>query len=443
MFVQHRMRQQLRWFAVIAIAGTISTVAAQSRLPLSEFMKQRDAGIRELQSTAEAQKTALFDKYAVALDPLLRQFTAKGDLDGASIVKSEIDSAREKRTVGDGVLPILESYRATLRKSLAAIDAAASKSQIQSDIGYLRSLEQLKVDLTKAGKLDDAVAVDTEIKNVRAGTAPGVAPRSQPPAATPPSTPGGPVNFAEPIAGEVTLPSATYRLKDRFIVGLQGAKGTETSATLHCLPGTQFDDTNIFVREGLLSAARTLFKHCKLETGLGGTFEAKESLFDECTAEKGGAWSVPYFSSHWIFDNCAFSNSFIPTWHVRGIGVKITHCTFHDIDFTPVDYKTDAGNEVARDWFLVSQCRFTGCEIPESVFLATKDCVFENCHFLKSKELVPIATPISLRAYVSDPAKVPPAPAKCRYDLLDVKEAPKDAGSSLSYQKMGHTLKFQ
>src|SRR5688572_12818763 len=116
-----------RWFAGVAVVGIASTAAGQALVPLSELMKQRDAGIRELQTTAEAQKADLFDKYAAALDPLLRQFTARGDFNSGSVVKSEIDSALGKRAVGEGTLPILESYRATLRKSLSAIDAASSK----------------------------------------------------------------------------------------------------------------------------------------------------------------------------------------------------------------------------------------------------------------------------------------------------------------------------
>jgi hypothetical protein len=443
MLFPYRMLQLPKWFAGIVLAGIVSTVAAQSTVPLREFMKQRDAAIRELQTAADTQKADLFDKYAAALDLLLRQFTARGDVNEASILKTEIDAAREKRTLSDATLPILESYRATLRKSLAAIDAATSKSQTQRDIGYLRSLDQLKTELIKLGKLDDAAAVDTEMKNVRAGTAPAVAAVTPPSPATPPAAPGAPVNLAEPISGDVSLPAGIYRPKDRVIVGTQAEKGKEIDATLRCVPGTQFDGATIFVREGLLTADRTLFEECELQTDLGGTFEAKNSLFDECTMQKGGGWFVAYFSSHWVFDNCAFSKSFIPTWRVGAIGIKATHCTFHDVDFTPITYKEDAANEVSKDWFLVSQCRFVSCEIPQSVFLATKDCVFESCHFLPPKESTPIATPIKLRAYVTDPGKVPPAPAMCSYELIDAKSAPKDAGASLHYQKSGHVLKFQ
>src|SRR4029078_5676569 len=111
-------------------------------------------------------------KYANALDALLKQITAKGDLESALIVKSEIESARMKRTVGTGALSALDSYRATLGKSVEGIEASTAASQSQIDAGYVRSLNQMKVDFTKAGNLDEAVAVDKEIKNVTAGTAP-------------------------------------------------------------------------------------------------------------------------------------------------------------------------------------------------------------------------------------------------------------------------------
>ena len=81
-------------------------------------------------------------------------------------MKTEIETALTKRAVGEAAFPALDVYRATLRNSLAVIDGTTAKSQAQLDAGYLRTLNQMKSDLTKAGKLDDAIAVDKEIKNV-------------------------------------------------------------------------------------------------------------------------------------------------------------------------------------------------------------------------------------------------------------------------------------
>src|SRR5436190_18007891 len=152
-------RTSLRMVAAV-LACVCCNLQAQTAASLNALIKQRDAAIRQLQATAASQKADLFDKYANALAALLKQFTTKGDLESALIVKSEIESARMKRTVGTGALPALDSYRATLSKSLEGIEANTAASQSQVDAGYVRSLNQMKVDFTKAGNLDEAVAVD-------------------------------------------------------------------------------------------------------------------------------------------------------------------------------------------------------------------------------------------------------------------------------------------
>jgi hypothetical protein len=432
------------------LVGANPNLEAQSAATLDALIKQRDAAIRQLHATTGAQKADLFDKYANALDALTRQFTAKGDLDSLLIVRNEIESARTQRALSSGVLPALEAYRAALRKGLEGIEAGTATSQSQLDAGYLRSLNQMKVEFTKAGRIDDAISVDKEIKNVTAGTAPSATasatspakvPTPAPPEARPPAG-AKTVDFEKPIAGEVTLSPMTYRPRNQVQVGNRQDK---QNGTLQCPPGTQFDGASLFADLGLISADHVIFKECKLFANLAGTFQAKDSLFSECEMHRGGAWFVAFYSTKWIFENCAFTHSFFTAWSTHNQGLKINRCTFHDVEFVPITYTADAGKEAVHDWFTISHCKFIGCSIPEAFFIATKDCVFEDCRFVaaKDKEKLPIVTPIKLRAYVSDPAKVPPAPANCTYDLLDLKAAPKDMGAELRYQRAGRALKFQ
>jgi hypothetical protein len=451
------MRPDRRFIVLVlgaVFTAIVATTFAQSSASLKTLMEQRDAALRQLRANASTQRTDLFGKYATALDALLKQFTAKGDLDTALIIKSEIESARTRQAVGPGVLPALDSYRATLQKSVAGIDGATAASQTQIDAGYVRSLNQLKVDLTKAGLLEDAVSVDTEIKQVSsaASTAPSSPAAAAPPltverlSTTPPPAGATGVNFEKPIVGEITLPVGNYRPRETVIIGGPGeSKGTETPGKLHILPGSQFDSASLFARKGLLTADHSLFKDSNISSDFGASFQAKDCLFSECKIGKGGHWSTEYFSTRMTFENCAFSHSFLTSWNTKLVGVKITRCSFHNVTFAPVSYVSDAGKEVAMAGMMITQCKFVGCEIPESFFMATKDCLFEDCRFkaAKSKERPPISTPMKLRAYLSDPSSAPTAPPMCSYEILDAKSAPKEMGASLAYQSAVRTLRFQ
>jgi hypothetical protein len=151
---------------------------------------------------------------------------------------------------------------------------------------------------------------------------------------------------------------------------------------------------------------------------------------------------VDMFSSKWVFENCAITGSFFANWKLTDYGLKATRCTFHDVQFVAPIYKRDAGAEVMLEWCQISHCKFVGCAIPETLFLATKDCVFEDCRFISTNDKYPISTPIRVRAYVSGGTKVPPAPGKCSYEILDAKLAPKEAGGDLKYEKSGKLVKF-
>jgi hypothetical protein len=317
----------------------------------------------------------------------------------------------------------------------------------------MKTLNQIRIDLTKAGRLEEAIAVDKQIKDLTASAQTAPAPETAKvpaPARSAAASVSVPlpaaVDLEKAIIGEFTLAAGNYRPRDPVILGGPGvSKGDEPAGTLHLISGTQFDDATLFARKGVLDANRVLLKGCKLMADHSGLIQGKDSLFSECTMQKGGRWNVDYFSSRWTFDNCAFTHSFFSAWQLRSVGVRINHCTFHNVEFIPPTYVADAGKEVIADWFTINQCKFVGCEIPEGFFIATRDCVFEDCRFKAAKkdEKPPISTPIKVRAYVSDRSSVPRALQNCSYEILDPKLAPKEIGASLGYQVGGRALKFQ
>jgi serine/threonine protein kinase len=250
---------------------------------------------------------------------------------------------------------------------------------------------------------------------------------------------------AEPWAGYVTFPAGEYRLKHRAVVGAPDPEEPKRklSAIVTSLPGARLEGGAAFVDKGIWRADGTLFSRFKLTAEVGSQVEASNSLFSQCELGKGGGWFVDYFSSKWTFENCVFTGSFFEAWKILDVGAKVEHCTFHEVDFAPVQYKKDAGEEVTREWASIKNCRFIGCKIPESFLLMTKDCIFESCTFGPPETQMPLTTPVKIRAYLSSGTQPPVMGPGREIEILDAKQAPAGTGSSLRYGKTGMTLSFR
>ena len=252
--------------------------------------------------------------------------------------------------------------------------------------------------------------------------------------------------FDKPFVEEVTIPAGSYQVPEGVTIGVDGPdKNDDTLGTLHLVKGTAFDSTTIFCSKGLLTSDGVFFKGSTLMADFKGTIRAKDCAFSECTIKKGGNTTTAFFASKWNFDNCVFTGKCFPDWKLKNVGVQITHCTFHNVEFGVPSYVKDAGEEVAMEWFSIRDCRFINCVISDNLLIATKDCVFENCQFQPASQnlTAPILTPIKLRAYVSDRATAPAAPAKVTHDILDASRAPKKTGATLDYKIDGNALQLR
>ena len=358
------------------LLGVMLTGSLWAQL-ISDFSALRAdylASVAALSATADKQRADLFDKYANALDNVSKQVAAKGNLDAVLAIKKEQEAARTARKTSGVEIPDIATYRSVLEKTVSGIDTKRQQDTAALTAAYVRKLTATKEALTKANRIDDAVAVDTEIKSVQGQTV----------ASNVPTSMGVKLEGGEPILSEVTALVGLHKPKARVVVGFEYPKEDKKpdgKGTVNTRPGTTIDSGDIFVIEGEWRGEGTLFKRCKLEVDLGGTWTAMNSLFDECSMKKGGHWFVKHASSHWVFDNCAFSRTFFSEWETGRIGVKATHCTFHDVDFNSLTYVEDAGKLVTEGWNTIKDCKFINCKIPESVLIATKDCVFEDCRF--------------------------------------------------------------
>jgi len=213
--------------------------------------------------------------------------------------------------------------------------------------------------------------------------------------------------------GKITIPAGTYRPFRRIDIGAAG-NGTknqsdEIRGDVTSLPGMKMEGVRFHLLEGSWKADGGLFRDVKMTADLGGSLEARNSLFQDCAFAKEGIWGVSFFSSKWSFTNCVFTGSFMQGWKLGEVGMKLDSCTFYDMDLVPIAYKEDAGAEVTKDWLSIRNCRFIHCRAPESFALATKNCVFENCTFGEPEEKLPVKTPLSAAIEIKDAMNQPKA----------------------------------
>lgn len=244
--------------------------------------------------------------------------------------------------------------------------------------------------------------------------------------------------------GAVNIAPGNYSPKHPIILGAKANPKDEglQPASVTSSPGTAIKGADILIDEGTWESVGTHFKDCAIRIDLGGDFNAKRSLFENCALSKGGAWFVAWFSSKWSFDQCVFTGQFIAPIPVHDIGMKVTNCSFYDVDLSTVSYKTDAGTERSKDWMQVENCRFVHCKVPESFLLMTENCVFDGCTFGRADDSIPITTPVTMTVNLVNPGASKPKPGRNRvYEVIQGDLA--NAGASeVKYRRTGRNLAF-
>jgi hypothetical protein len=244
--------------------------------------------------------------------------------------------------------------------------------------------------------------------------------------------------------GEIKLGPGYYKPGYKAVIGVEDKKEPKKTQAgkVTSQRGAEIDGADIFIKKGEWSADGTLFRSTKVTMELGGKLEAKDSLFDRCDLHKGGGWFVKLFSTKWVFRNCVFARSFINPWKLVDIGVQATNCTFYDVDFSKIQYRDDAGKEAADEWVAMKNCRFVRCKVPESVLLATRECVFEACKFGPAEDKLPGATPVSTVVYTGNAKDAPAAGQGRTIEVKDAKSVPHPAGATLPHQYKNRRLGF-
>jgi len=439
------------WSFVLLTIWYFSTLTAMGVLPseAEAILSRRSEDIGKIHAKSDELTGDIYDKYAAALDREAEIFRKSGDLENLLAVTNEQKAARELRQTLDETVPALERYRTTLRESLAKFEASEAVAVLSIDAEAVKSLIALRTQLTQAGAVEAAVAVDQQIKAIQGaeevtaestttGERMAIAAKGQ-------VADGDLFKGTDPWVGEYVLEPKRYLLRERIVLGRQGQKNESQDrfpATLYCPPGSRLEKGEIFVSQGALLIEGAFFKDMALRVGLGGKFEAQRALFENSNFQKGGGWFVSHFSSKWVFDNCVFSGGFVRNWSVANVGVKVSNCTFYDVEFSKIKYKKDAGDEAIRDWMTITGCRFVNCVIPESFLIATQNCVFEGCEFLEAESDLMIKTPIKTRIFVNDRKSLPILGSKREVTVIDATDMQRSIGAGVKHKRKGKNLDF-
>jgi serine/threonine protein kinase len=248
--------------------------------------------------------------------------------------------------------------------------------------------------------------------------------------------------------GKLTIPAGTYHPLRRIDIGAPGKKDPkaqydEQRGEVTSLPGMRIETARFHLREGSWQATGGRFQDIRITADLGGSFEARDSVFQDCSFVKEGPWGTAYFSSRWQFTNCVLQGSFMQGWKIGEVGMKLNACTLFDLDLGPLLFREDAGVETTKDWLSIHNCRFINCRVPESFALATKNCVFEKCTFGGPEEKLLVKSPLHAVIYVRDCTNAPQVGTGRSIEAKPASQLTAKAGASLPYVFTNGLLDFQ
>jgi hypothetical protein len=149
--------------------------------------------LRDLDKEISRKYEAIGADYAAALNGFFKASQEVGDLDTLLIIKGEQERFQEQKRVAAGqVVAAPPGLAEAQRKYLVAAGKLEEEKQAKTTKAtesYLTDLESLKRSLTRMGRIDDAMAVNDEIKLLKE-TVVAVAPVAKPEARAIPATTG-------------------------------------------------------------------------------------------------------------------------------------------------------------------------------------------------------------------------------------------------------------
>jgi hypothetical protein len=377
--------------------------------------------IEKSETDALFKQAELSQKYVAALKALEERVRSTGDLDAVIRVREEAESitkSGEATSHGDkGITDLREKYIV----ARSAIMKEANSARMKVVESLTRAVREKETALTKAGQVDEALAIRKEGEQMLLELSAGLgnegvefAEDSRATQATEltelkkinvPTT--APVLFEKPfeIKGtwleSMTLPPLKQRITEQVTLGDRGKKKWPTIV----LPkGTVWSgrDTRIFSSAAFIVATKSSFDRLSFLGDLASDFYFVNCSFDESTLNRGGGWWGWDQASKYYLENCVVSNSLATAWNVVDNGFRVRTSVFEKVELPTISFKDkEPANYLNHPWFKFENCRFVGCKVPSSFVLATRDCIFQDCVFVDDPGLKEGKKPIDVVIYVA------------------------------------------
>ncbi|HVJ46072.1 MAG TPA: hypothetical protein VM511_06780 [Luteolibacter sp.] len=377
--------------------------------------------IEKSETDALFKQAELSQKYVAALKSLEEKLKGAGDLDAIIRVREESDSITKSGQItshADKALVELREKYITARTTITK-DADAARTKVVESV--TKAIRDKETALTKAGQVDEALALRKEGESILLELSAGLNSTSVEFGDDPRSTAAteltelkkikvpetAPALFPTPFSikgtwlESMTLPPLKQRISEQIVIGDRGKKAWPTIV----IPkGTVWSgkDTNIFSSAGYIVATKASFDRLRFLGDLASDSYFVNCSFDECAFNYGGGWWGWDQASKFYFENCVVSKYLAQNWNVVDVGCRARNSVFEKIELPSVSFRDkEPAKYLNHSWFKFENCRFVDCKVPSTFVLMTRDCVFQNCTFFDDPKIKEGTKPIEVVVYLT------------------------------------------
>lgn len=364
----------------------------------------------------------LAKKYVSALETLEKKLTPEGNLDVILHIREERKAIEESAQPSPHADKPIVELRDKYNSALKGIREELALSRKKVTDGISQKIKDQETALTKSSKIDEAVVVRKEgerlLLELSAGTdTPAVAEAADPrstmlpelkplkaitlPSQKPPVN-EKPFTIQGRWLEDMTVPPLKQRISESLLIGHFEKK---IAPLVVLSPGNAWnggEGVRIDVSLGRFYATKSRFTQIAFGGDNGCDLFFTNCVLDNCSFAKTGGWWGMDQSVKFYFENCVISKRFALKMNVPDTGFRAQTCVFEKIEFATFGFsKKEPADYVNHPWERLNNCRFVECEIPISVLLLTRDCLFENCIFVddRDKANVPFTKPVEAVVY--------------------------------------------
>ncbi len=392
--------------------------------PFGVMRKSVMEQVETLETESLFKQAELANKYVAALDALEKRIAATGDLDAVMHVREEKGAVQKDGTTTSHQDKPLVELRGKYDAASKAIsdERSAARGRIAAELA--RKIKDQEAALTKAGSVDAAIALRKDgealLLELSAGGSSDLVEASADPRETSgpdlaplkaitipddkPPLKDAPFSIKGRWLENMTVPVMKQRVSGWTILGDRG--GPKAWITVVVPPGTVWSGSQgagFELSAGKVIATRAKFADLSLVGDLACNYYFLNCDFTNCGFNKGGVWYGWDQATKFYFENCIIRKRFNQSMNFTDLGFRAQTSVFEDVEFPSFDFrKKEPADQVNHTWLRISNCRFTGCQIPLSVLLLTRDCIFENCTFVPDGDKVntePLKKPVEVVIY--------------------------------------------